>query len=96
MKEVRPLYERVVIEPIEQEQKTDGGLIIPDTAKDKPVRGRVLAVGEGYRLEDGKVQPLKVKVGDVVVYGKWGGTEVKINGKDVIVIKESELLCVVS
>lgn len=92
---VFPLYERVVVEPIEQEEKTQGGIIIPDTAKDKPVRGKVIAVGEGYRMEDGSTQPLKVKVGDIVMYGKWGGTETKLDGKDLVVIKESELLCII-
>lgn len=92
---VFPLYERVVVEPIEQEEKTQGGIIIPDTAKDKPVRGRIIAIGEGYKMDDGSIHPLKVKVGDVVMYGKWGGTEVKLDGKDLVVIKESELLCVI-
>jgi chaperonin GroES len=93
-KKILPLYERVVVEPIEQDEKTEGGIIIPDTAKDKPVRGKIIAVGEGYRMEDGKLHPLKVKPGDTVLYGKWGGTEVKVGGKDLVVIKESELLCV--
>lgn len=93
-KKILPLYERVVVEPIEQDEKTEGGIIIPDTAKDKPVRGRVIAVGEGYRMDDGKLHPLKVKAGDIVLYGKWGGTEVKVGSRDLVVIKESELLCV--
>ena len=96
MNSVEPLYERVIIEPIEQEEKTGGGLIIPDTAKDKPMRGKVVAVGGGYRSEDGKITPLKVKVGDIVVYGKWGGTEIKLHNKDLVVIKESELFCIVT
>jgi chaperonin GroES len=90
MSNIEPLYERVIIEPIEQEEKTGGGLIIPDTAKDKPMKGKVIAVGSGYRSEDGKITPLKVKV-----YGKWGGTEVKLHNKDLVVIKESELFCIV-
>jgi chaperonin GroES len=95
MSNIEPLYERVVIEPIEQEEKTGGGLIIPDTAKDKPMRGKVIAVGHGYKSEDGNITPLKVKVGDIVVYGKWGGTEVKLHNKDLVVIKESELFCII-
>lgn len=90
---IKPLYDRVAIEPI-QEEKTAGGIIIPDTAKDKPSRGKIVAVGEGYRAEDGSISALSVKVGDTILYGKWGGTEVKVDDKDIIVMKESEILAV--
>jgi len=90
---IKPLYERVVVEPI-QEEKTQGGIIIPDTAKDKPSKGKVLAVGKGYRLEDGSISPLTVEIGNIVLYGKWGGSELKIADKDVIILKESEILAI--
>ncbi|HEY0525696.1 MAG TPA: co-chaperone GroES [Stellaceae bacterium] len=91
----RPLHDRVVIRRIEQEQKTAGGIIIPDTAKEKPMEGEVLAVGPGARGEDGKVQPLDVKVGDRVLFGKWSGTEIKIDGEELIVMKESDIMGVI-
>jgi len=90
---VTPLYDKIAVEPI-QEQKTSGGIIIPDTAKDKPSKGKVVAVGEGYRLDNGDINPLRVKVGDVVLYGKWGGSEVKIEDKDIIIMKESDILVI--
>ena len=88
----RPLHDRVVVRRIEQESKTAGGIIIPDTAKEKPQEGEVIAVGSGVRDESGKVQPLDVKAGDRVLFGKWSGTEVKIDGVDYLIMKESDLL----
>ena len=88
----RPLHDRVVVRRVEQESKTAGGIIIPDTAKEKPQEGEVIAVGPGARDEAGKVQPLDVKAGDRVLFGKWSGTEVKIDGVDYLIMKESDLL----
>jgi chaperonin GroES len=88
----RPLHDRVVVRRLEQESKTAGGIIIPDTAKEKPQEGEVIAVGPGARDEAGKVQPLDVKAGDRVLFGKWSGTEVKIDGVDYLIMKESDLL----
>ncbi|MEI7669339.1 MAG: co-chaperone GroES [Pseudomonadota bacterium] len=92
---VKPLYDRVLIRRLEQEEKTAGGIIIPDNAKEKPQMGKVLAVGNGLRDDSGKVNPLEVKVGDVVLFAKWGGTEVKIEGEDLLVMKESDLIAIV-
>ncbi|MGQ3673099.1 co-chaperone GroES [Xanthobacter sp. TB0136] len=91
----RPLHDRVVVKRIEAEQKTAGGIIIPDTAKEKPQEGEVVAVGPGARDEAGKLVPLDVKAGDRVLFGKWSGTEVKINGEDLLIMKESDILGVV-
>ncbi len=91
----RPLHDRVLIQPLEQEAKTKGGIIIPDTAKEKPVEGKVIAVGPGARDENGKLRPLDVKVGDRVLYGKWSGTEVKVDGEDVLIVKESDIMGVI-
>ncbi len=91
----RPLHDRVVVERIEAEQKTAGGIIIPDTAKEKPQEGKILAVGPGARDESGKLVPLDVKVGDKVLFGKWSGTEVKIDGKDLLIMKESDIMGIV-
>ena len=88
----RPLHDRVVVRRVEQESKTAGGIIIPDTAKEKPQEGEVIAVGPGARDDSGKVQPLDVKAGDRVLFGKWSGTEVKIDGVDYLIMKESDLL----
>jgi len=88
----RPLHDRVVIRRVEAEEKTLGGIIIPDTAKEKPMEGEVVAVGPGARDESGKVQPLDVKVGDRVLFGKWSGTEVKLDGEDLLIMKESDIL----
>src|ERR1700738_5004932 len=88
----RPLQDRVLIRRVEQEQKTAGGIIIPDTAKEKPMEGEVVAVGPGARSEDGKIHPLDVKAGDRVLFGKWSGTEIKIDGEDLIIMKESDIL----
>lgn len=91
----RPLHDRVLIRGIEQDQKTAGGIIIPDSAKEKPMEGEVLAVGPGSRGDDGKLHPLDVKVGDRVLYGKWSGTEVKIKGEELMIMKESDILGVI-
>ena len=91
----RPLHDRVVIRRVEAEEKTLGGIIIPDTAKEKPMEGEVVAVGPGARGEDGKVQPLDVKAGDRVLFGKWSGTEVKLDGEDLIIMKESDVMGII-
>ena len=91
----RPLHDRVVIRRVEAEEKTLGGIIIPDTAKEKPMEGEVVAVGPGARGEDGKIQPLDVKSGDRVLFGKWSGTEVKLDGEDLIIMKESDLMGII-
>jgi chaperonin GroES len=91
----RPLHDRVLVRRVEQEEKTTGGIIIPDTAKEKPMEGEVLAVGPGARGEDGKVHPLDVKVGDHILFGKWSGSEVVIDGEDLIIMKESDVLGII-
>lgn len=88
----RPLHDRVLVKRVEQEEKTAGGIIIPDTAKEKPMEGEIIAVGSGHKAEDGTVTALDVKVGDRVLFGKWSGTEVKIDGDDLIIMKESDIL----
>ena len=88
----RPLQDRVVVKRIEEEAKTAGGIIIPDTAKEKPQQGEVIAVGPGARDEAGKVNPLDVKVGDRVLFGKWSGSEVKLDGEELLIMKESDIL----
>ena len=88
----RPLHDRVVVKRIEEEAKTAGGIIIPDTAKEKPQQGEVIAVGPGARDEAGKINPLDVKVGERVLFGKWSGSEVKIDGQDLLIMKESDIL----
>ena len=88
----RPLHDRVVVKRIEEEAKTTGGIIIPDTAKEKPQQGEVIAVGPGARDEAGKVTPLDVKVGDRVLFGKWSGSEVKLDGEELLIMKESDIL----
>ncbi len=91
----RPLHDRVVVRRLEQEEKTAGGIIIPDTAKEKPQEGEVTAVGPGARGEDGVLHPLDVKVGDRVLFGKWSGTEVKIDGEELMIMKESDIMGVI-
>ena len=91
----RPLHDRVLVRRIESEQKTAGGIIIPDTAKEKPQEGEILAVGSGSRQEDGKIVPLDVKKGDRILFGKWSGTEVKVDGEELLIMKESDLLGVI-
>ena len=91
----RPLQDRVLVRRIEQEDKTAGGIIIPDTAKEKPQEGEVIAVGSGVRGEDGMIHPLDVKAGDRILFGKWSGSEVKIDGEDLIIMKESDVLGII-
>jgi len=91
----RPLHDRVLVRRIEAEEKTAGGIIIPDSAKEKPSEGEIVAVGTGTRAENGTVTPLDVKVGDRVLFGKWGGTEVKLDGEDLLIMKESDIMGVV-
>ena len=91
----RPLHDRVVVRRIEEETKTAGGIIIPDTAKEKPMQGEVIAVGPGARDEAGRIVPPDVKKGDRVLFGKWSGTEVKIDGQDLLIMKESDILGVI-
>ena len=91
----RPLHDRVVVRRLAQEEKTAGGIIIPDTAKEKPQEGEVVAVGPGARGDDGKLNPLDVKAGDRVLFGKWSGTEVKVDGEDLMIMKESDIMGVV-
>ncbi len=91
----RPLHDRVVVRRLEQEEKTAGGIIIPDTAKEKPQEGEIIAVGPGARGEDGVLHPLDVKEGDRVLFGKWSGTEVKIDGEELIIMKESDVMGVI-
>src|SRR5438270_13646812 len=91
----RPLHDRVLIRRVESEEKTAGGIIIPDTAKEKPMEGEVVAAGPGARGDDGTLHPLDVKVGDRVLFGKWSGTEIKIDGEDLVVMKESDIMGVV-
>jgi len=92
----RPLQDRVLVRRIEQEETTQGGIIIPDTAKEKPMEGEVIAAGPGARGDDGKLNPLDVKVGDRVLFGKWSGTEIKIDGEDLVVMKESDIMGIVA
>jgi len=92
----RPLHDRVLVRRVEADEKTAGGIIIPDSAKEKPAEGEVVAVGAGNKAEDGKVTPLDVKAGDKVLFGKWSGTEVKINGEDLLIMKESDILGIIS
>ena len=91
---IRPLHDRVLVKRIEEDEKTAGGIIIPDSAKEKPNRGKIVAVGNGSRDESGKVVPLDVKKGDVVLFAKWGGTEIKVNGDELLIIKESDIMAV--
>ena len=91
----RPLHDRVVVKRIDADQKTAGGIIIPDTAQEKPSQGEVIAVGPGGRDEAGKLTPIDVKVGDIVLFGKWSGTEVKIDGQDLLIMKESDIMGVI-
>ena len=88
----RPLHDRVVVQRVDAEEKSKGGIIIPDTAKEKPQEGRVVAVGPGARDEAGKLQPLDVKAGDRVLFGKWSGTEIKLDGEDYLIMKESDIM----
>ena len=89
---IRPLHDRVLVRRIEQDQKTAGGIIIPDTAQEKPQEGEVVAAGSGARDDDGKVTPLDVKAGDRILFGKWSGTEVKVDGEELLIMKESDIM----
>jgi chaperonin GroES len=91
----RPLHDRILVRRVESEEKTKGGIIIPDTAKEKPQEGEVVAVGPGARNEAGQTQALDVKAGDRILFGKWSGTEIKINGEDLLIMKESDVLGVI-
>ena len=92
---VRPLHDRVIVERVKEEEKTKGGIIIPDTAKEKPVEGKIIAVGAGKVLDDGKRAPLQVKAGDRVLFGKYAGTEIKIEGKDRLIMREDDIIAIV-
>jgi chaperonin GroES len=91
----RPLHDRILVRRVESQEKTKGGIIIPDTAKEKPSEGEVVAVGPGARNEAGQVQALDVKAGDRILFGKWSGTEITINGEDLLIMKESDVLCII-
>ncbi|HRZ67393.1 MAG TPA: co-chaperone GroES [Candidatus Omnitrophota bacterium] len=92
---VQPLGDRILVKPVDSEVKTKGGIILPDTAKEKPSKGKVVAVGKGKLLDDGKVKELEVKVGDTVLYGRYGGTEIKYKDEDMLILRESEVLAIV-
>ena len=92
---IRPLHDRVLVKRIEEDEKSSGGIIIPDTAKEKPMEGKVMAVGPGARDEAGKLVPLDVKKGDKILFGKWSGTEVKLNGDELLIMKESDIMGVI-
>jgi chaperonin GroES len=92
----RPLHDRVLVRRVEAEEKTAGGIIIPDSAKEKPAEGEIVSVGTGARAENGTITPLDVKVGDRVLFGKWSGTEVKVGGEDLLIMKESDILGVIA
>jgi chaperonin GroES len=88
----RPLHDRLLVRRLDSEERTSGGIIIPDTAKEKPMEGEVLAAGPGARTEDGRMVPMQVKAGDMILFGKWSGTEVKMDGEELIIMKESDVL----
>ena len=88
----RPLHDRVVVRRIDEEEKSAGGIIIPDTAKEKPSQGKIVAVGSGARNENGEITPLDVRVGDTILFGKWSGTEIKFDGEDLLIMKESDVM----
>ena len=92
---VRPLHDRVLVRRLESEEKTAGGIIIPDSAQEKPMEGEILAVGTGHKSEEGKTTPLDVKAGDTVLFTKWAGTEVKVDGEELMIMKESDILAIV-
>ena len=93
--DIRPLHDRIIVERLEEETKTAGGIIIPDTAKEKPQQGKVIAVGKGKKTEDGKLLPLDVKVGDKILFGKYAGTEIKLDGKEFLMMREDDVLGVI-
>ena len=92
----KTLHDRVVVERLDSDEKTAGGIIIPDSAQEKPMQGKILAVGSGARDDSGKIQPLDVKEGDTILFGKWSGTEVKIDGKDLLIMKESDIMGIIN
>ena len=92
----KPLHDRVVVARLDSDEKTAGGIIIPDSAQEKPMQGKILAVGSGARDDSGKIQPLDVKEGDTILFGKWSGTEVKIDGKDLLIMKESDIMGIIN
>jgi len=92
---IRPLHDRVLVRRIDQDDKSTGGIIIPDTAQDKPMEGKVVAVGKGARGDDGKIQHLDVKKGDRILFGKWSGTEIKMDGEELLVMKESDIMAII-
>ena len=92
----KPLHDRVVVERLDSDEKTAGGIIIPDSAQEQPMQGKILAVGSGARDDSGKIQPLDVKEGDTILFGKWSGTEVKIDGKDLLIMKESDIMGIIN
>ena len=92
---LKPLGDRLIIKPVDEEETTASGLVLPDTAKEKPQEGEVIAVGAGTKAEDGKVTPLDVKAGDRILFGKWSGTEVKVDGEDLLIMKESDILGII-
>ena len=92
----RPLHDRVLVRRLDTEEKTAGGIIIPDTAQEKPQEGQIVAVGNGTKSEDGKVTPLDLKVGDIVLFGKWSGTEVKVDGEELCIMKESDIMGIIT
>ncbi len=91
----KPLHDRVLVRRVEQDVKTAGGIIIPDTAQEKPMEGKILAVGSGHKAEDGTVTELDVKAGDSILFGKWSGTEIKLDGEDLLIMKESDILGII-
>ena len=91
---IRPLHDRVMVKRLEEERTSPGGIVIPDTAAEKPVQGKIIAVGKGKILEDGKVRPLDVKVGDKILFGKYSGTEVKVDGEELVVMREEDIMAV--
>lgn len=91
---ISPLFDLVLIKPLEEEEKTPGGIVLPDTAKEKPQKGRVMAVGSGALSDDGKTLPMKIKVGQTVVYKKWGGNEIKVNGKEWLLVEQKDILAI--
>jgi len=93
---IKPLADRIVIKPLEAQDKTKGGIVLPDTAKEKPQEGKVVAVGKGRVLENGKIEPLEVKVGDIVLYSKYSGTEITKDGEEYLIVKEEDILAIVN
>ena len=92
---IRPLHDRVIVKRLEEERTSPGGIVIPDTAAEKPVQGKIIAVGNGKILEDGKVRPLDIKVGDKILFGKYSGTEVKVDGEELVVMREEDVMAVI-